>query len=183
MLMQIYISDYLLEVIKREPGSLGVRKWGLYGRYYLRHLNELEHELSARLAREESTLSYFPWFYFKFMGRDVLVSTLTLKVKTWFAEFCRSDLTFQENIYRCLLYLLVCSFVYKFDFRTVKKLYFLTWISTSEPDWNSRTISRLYLISDHYLVWLTLLKFFISLHKYKVQSPTKTKQSEDFIRP
>ena len=53
--MQIYISDYLLEVIKREPGSLGVRKWGLYGRYYLRHLNELEHELSARLAREEST--------------------------------------------------------------------------------------------------------------------------------
>ena len=80
--MQIYISDYLLEVIKREPGSLGVRKWGLYGRYYLRHLNELEHELSARLAREESTLSYFQGFYFKFMGRDVLVSTITLKVKT-----------------------------------------------------------------------------------------------------
>ena len=40
-----------VEVIKREPGSLGVRKWSQYGRIHLRHLNELDHELKARLNR------------------------------------------------------------------------------------------------------------------------------------
>ena len=40
-----------VEVIKREPGSLGVRKWSQYGRIHLRHLNELDHELRARLNR------------------------------------------------------------------------------------------------------------------------------------
>ncbi|KAM9287842.1 LOW QUALITY PROTEIN: autophagy-related protein 9B [Cariama cristata] len=39
------------EVIKREPGSLGARRWSLYGRHYLRHFNELNHELQARLSR------------------------------------------------------------------------------------------------------------------------------------
>ncbi|KAF5282828.1 hypothetical protein FQR65_LT02826 [Abscondita terminalis] len=39
------------EILKREPGSLGVRTWSLYGRLYLRHFNELEHELQARLNR------------------------------------------------------------------------------------------------------------------------------------
>lgn len=40
-----------LQVIKREPGSLGSRCWSLYGRLYLRHFNELDHELNARLNR------------------------------------------------------------------------------------------------------------------------------------
>ncbi|XP_061413226.1 autophagy-related protein 9A-like isoform X1 [Lethenteron reissneri] len=39
------------EVLKREPGSLGARRWSLYGQLYLRHLNELDHELRARLGR------------------------------------------------------------------------------------------------------------------------------------
>ncbi len=39
------------EVIKREPGSLGVRKWSHYARLYLRHFNELDHELKERLNR------------------------------------------------------------------------------------------------------------------------------------
>jgi Autophagy protein Apg9. len=39
------------QVIKREPGSLGSRCWSLYGRLYLRHFNELDHELNARLNR------------------------------------------------------------------------------------------------------------------------------------
>lgn len=39
------------EILKREPGSLGIRSWSLYGRLYLRHFNELEHELHARLNR------------------------------------------------------------------------------------------------------------------------------------
>lgn len=30
---------------------MGVRAWSLYGRLYLRHFNELEHELQARLNR------------------------------------------------------------------------------------------------------------------------------------
>lgn len=39
------------EVIKREPGSLGARCWSLYGRFYLRHFNELDHELMSRLSK------------------------------------------------------------------------------------------------------------------------------------
>ncbi|XP_023932449.1 autophagy-related protein 9A [Lingula anatina] len=39
------------EIIKRQPGSLGARRWSLYGRLYLRHFNELDHEFEARLNR------------------------------------------------------------------------------------------------------------------------------------
>ena len=38
-------------MVKREPGTLGVRQWSRYGRIYLRHFNELEHELNGRLVR------------------------------------------------------------------------------------------------------------------------------------
>lgn len=38
-------------MIKREPGSLGARCWSLYGRCYLRHFNELDHELMSRLSK------------------------------------------------------------------------------------------------------------------------------------
>lgn len=40
-----------VKVIKREPGSLGARCWSLYGRCYLRHFNELDHELMSRLSK------------------------------------------------------------------------------------------------------------------------------------
>ncbi|KAJ8974485.1 hypothetical protein NQ317_006533 [Molorchus minor] len=39
------------ELIKREPGRVGIRHWSLYGKLYLRHFNELDHELLARLSR------------------------------------------------------------------------------------------------------------------------------------
>lgn len=39
------------ELIKREPGTLGTRCWSQYGKLYLRHFNELDHELEARLNR------------------------------------------------------------------------------------------------------------------------------------
>ncbi|KAF2975623.1 hypothetical protein EK904_002825 [Melospiza melodia maxima] len=39
------------EILKREPGSLGARCWSLYGRCYLRHFNELDHELHSRLSK------------------------------------------------------------------------------------------------------------------------------------
>lgn len=37
--------------MKYYPNRLGSRQWSKYGRYYLRHFNELDHELEARLAR------------------------------------------------------------------------------------------------------------------------------------
>ncbi|XP_023245456.1 autophagy-related protein 9A [Copidosoma floridanum] len=39
------------ELLKREPGILGIRTWSLYAKLYLRHFNELDHELNARLNR------------------------------------------------------------------------------------------------------------------------------------
>lgn len=47
----LYAFFSYAEVIKREPGSLGARRWSLYGRLYLRHFNELDHELHGRLGR------------------------------------------------------------------------------------------------------------------------------------
>lgn len=47
----LYAFFSYAELIKREPGSLGVRNWSMYGRLYLRHFNELDHELQARLSR------------------------------------------------------------------------------------------------------------------------------------
>lgn len=52
LLWQILYSFFNYgEIIKREPGTLGTRTWSLYGRLYLRHFNELDHELNARLNR------------------------------------------------------------------------------------------------------------------------------------
>lgn len=47
----LYAFFSYAEVIKREPGSLGARRWSLYGRLYLRHFNELDHELQGRMGR------------------------------------------------------------------------------------------------------------------------------------
>ncbi|CAG7829535.1 unnamed protein product [Allacma fusca] len=51
-LWQILYSFFnYAEVVKREPGTLGMRQWSRYGRVYLRHFNELEHEINGRLVR------------------------------------------------------------------------------------------------------------------------------------
>ncbi|KAG5882034.1 hypothetical protein JTB14_003432 [Gonioctena quinquepunctata] len=39
------------EVIRREPGRMGMRRWSLFSKLYLRHFNELDHELYVRLTR------------------------------------------------------------------------------------------------------------------------------------
>lgn len=39
------------ELIKRSPDLFGARRWSLYGRLYLRHFNELDHEFKARLSK------------------------------------------------------------------------------------------------------------------------------------
>ncbi|XP_016161153.1 PREDICTED: autophagy-related protein 9A-like [Ficedula albicollis] len=45
------VNKSYAEGLKRAPGSLGARRWSLYARHYLRHFNELGHELRARLGR------------------------------------------------------------------------------------------------------------------------------------
>lgn len=47
----LYTFFNYAETIKREPSVLAMRTWSLYGRLYLRHFNELDHELNARLSR------------------------------------------------------------------------------------------------------------------------------------
>ncbi|KAJ4936469.1 hypothetical protein JOQ06_001061 [Pogonophryne albipinna] len=47
----LYAFFSYTEVIRREPGSLGARRWSLYGHLYMRHFNELDHELHGRLGR------------------------------------------------------------------------------------------------------------------------------------
>uniref|UniRef100_A0A1I7T9X6 Autophagy-related protein 9 n=1 Tax=Caenorhabditis tropicalis TaxID=1561998 RepID=A0A1I7T9X6_9PELO len=48
-IMESFFS--LTELIKRRPDGLGMRRYSNYGRYLVRHFNELDHELSARLNR------------------------------------------------------------------------------------------------------------------------------------
>lgn len=55
----LYAFFSYTEVIKREPGSLGARCWSLYGRCYLRHFNELDHELMSRLSKGYKAASKF----------------------------------------------------------------------------------------------------------------------------
>lgn len=51
MLWQILYCFFVYgEVLKREPSALGARSWSLYSREYLRHYNELSHELNGRLS-------------------------------------------------------------------------------------------------------------------------------------
>lgn len=41
----------LRQLVKRDPGVLGIRCWSQYGMLYMRHFNELDHELQTRLNR------------------------------------------------------------------------------------------------------------------------------------
>jgi len=84
LLWQILYSFFnYAEVIKREPGSLGVRRWSLYSRYYLRHFNELEHELSARLSRAYKPATHY---------MDIFVSPLATVIAKNVAFICGSVL-------------------------------------------------------------------------------------------
>ncbi|XP_076032252.1 autophagy-related protein 9 [Oratosquilla oratoria] len=47
----LYSFFFYAEQLKREPGTLGSRRWSHYGEVYLRHFNELDHELYSRLSR------------------------------------------------------------------------------------------------------------------------------------
>lgn len=47
------------ELLRREPGAFGARRWSRLARLQLRHFNELPHELRARLARAYRPASAF----------------------------------------------------------------------------------------------------------------------------
>ncbi|CAK8695951.1 autophagy-related protein 9A-like [Clavelina lepadiformis] len=52
------------ELLKRDPGRFGARKWSTYAKLYLRHFNELPHEFEARLNRAyKPASSYMKAFY------------------------------------------------------------------------------------------------------------------------
>ncbi|XP_016344919.1 autophagy-related protein 9A-like [Sinocyclocheilus anshuiensis] len=57
----LYAFFSYAEVIKREPGSLGARRWSLYGRLYLRHFNELDHELQGLSYRSFIPDEHMVW--------------------------------------------------------------------------------------------------------------------------
>lgn len=48
-----------VELLRRQPGALGARRWSRLARLQLRHFNELPHELRARLARAYRPASAF----------------------------------------------------------------------------------------------------------------------------
>lgn len=62
-----FVYNYT-ELIKRDPGVLGIRRWSNYGKLYFRHFNELDHELDARLSRAyKPALLYLSSFNSKFL--------------------------------------------------------------------------------------------------------------------
>jgi len=77
LLYQILYSFFrYAEMIKRSPDFFGARHWSPYGRLYLRHLNELDHEFQARLNK-----SYDPATKYMNSFISPLVAVLA---KTWF---------------------------------------------------------------------------------------------------
>ncbi|KAI6239218.1 Autophagy-related protein 9 [Aphelenchoides fujianensis] len=63
-LYQVLFSFFAYaELVRREPGVLGSRKYSNYGRLRLRHYNELDHELNARLNKSyEYAVRYMDQF-------------------------------------------------------------------------------------------------------------------------
>lgn len=55
----IYCFFSYAGLLRREPGALGDRVWSLYAKLYLRHFNELDHELKARLNRAHRASSQY----------------------------------------------------------------------------------------------------------------------------
>merc|ERR1719420_1258530 len=53
LFFQIFAKFYnffnCAEILRRDPGTLGVRKWSQYAQLYLRHYNEFDHQFQQRL--------------------------------------------------------------------------------------------------------------------------------------
>ncbi|XP_006825096.1 autophagy-related protein 9A-like [Saccoglossus kowalevskii] len=127
-LWQILYSFFsYADLIKRQPGTLGARRWSNYGRLYLRHFNELDHEFQARLARGYKPSS-------KYM--DVFVSEMLAVVAQNIAFFAAS-----------ILAVLLLLTVYDEDVLTVEHVLTLMTILGLIV-----TCCRLFIPDDH-LVW------------------------------
>ena len=50
-LILLYVALPCAQLLKRQPGTFGRRRWSLYGRMVLRHFNELDHEILNRLNK------------------------------------------------------------------------------------------------------------------------------------
>jgi autophagy-related protein 9 len=72
----LYCFFNYADLIKREPGSLGVRKWSQYGKLYLRHLNELDHEFKSRLNRAYKPANQY---------MEIFVSPMSAVIARFFA--------------------------------------------------------------------------------------------------
>lgn len=64
LLYQILYSFFsYAELLKRQPGVFGRRHWSLYGKIFLQHFNEVDHELIERLNRAyEPAVKYMDLF-------------------------------------------------------------------------------------------------------------------------
>ncbi|VDP20425.1 unnamed protein product [Soboliphyme baturini] len=60
----LYSIFSYVELLKRQPSALGIRRWSIYGRYYFRHFNELDHELDSRLSRAYKPASLYMQMFF-----------------------------------------------------------------------------------------------------------------------
>lgn len=80
----LYSFFFYAELIKREPGSLGARRWSIYGRYYFRHFNELDHELDARLCRAYRPAQYYMDMFISSVG-EVLAKNIAFFAGALFA--------------------------------------------------------------------------------------------------
>ncbi|XP_077978282.1 autophagy-related protein 9A-like [Glandiceps talaboti] len=128
LLWQILYSFFsYADLIKRQPGVLGTRRWSNYGKLYLRHFNELDHEFQARLAR----------------GYKPATKYMNIFVSEMLAIFSQNIAFFAASILAVLLVLTV----YDEDVLTVEHVLTLITLLGLVV-----TCCRLF-IPDEYLVW------------------------------
>ena len=46
--VRVGLCRLIFQTIRNSPNAFGARVWSQYGRLYLRHFNELDHEFTAR---------------------------------------------------------------------------------------------------------------------------------------
>ncbi|XKL67657.1 hypothetical protein PGB90_003148 [Kerria lacca] len=139
----VYFFFNYAELLKREPGVLALRYWSLYGRLYLRHFNELDHELDARLRRAYRPASKY-------------MNTFFSSIMVILAE----NIIFQAG---AIFIVLVCLSIYDEDILAVEHVLLIISILGAVlalmrkiiPDenccWNPETLMTEILSEVHYL--------------------------------
>ena len=99
----LYCFFNYADLIKREPGSLGVRKWSQYGKLYLRHLNELDHEFKSRLNRAYKPANQY---------MEIFVSPM--RFVTIYITFCKFLITLCYFPFQCRYRPILCIPIWKY---------------------------------------------------------------------